>query len=93
VTARTGIQVKAERQAVTLSLAEMDEGSWVMLELPGFSRAASGTEKGSMDALRQASETSWFSDADSLWVKLVAAAPVMEVIRPTDLQSSITVSR
>jgi cell migration-inducing and hyaluronan-binding protein len=46
-----------------------------------------------MDALRQANETSWFNDGDTMWVKLVAAAPVMEVIRPTDLQASITVSR
>jgi cell migration-inducing and hyaluronan-binding protein len=46
-----------------------------------------------MDALRQANETSWFNDGDTMWVKLVAAPPVMEVIRPTDLQASITVSR
>ena len=47
----------------------------------------------SMDALRRASETSWFRDGDTLWVKLVAAAPVRPVIRPTDLQASISVSR
>jgi cell migration-inducing and hyaluronan-binding protein len=46
-----------------------------------------------MDALRQANETSYFRSDDALWVKLVADAPVMEVIRPTDLQASITVSR
>ena len=78
---------------VTLSLAEMDQGSWVIFELPGFTTAASGTEKASMDALRQANETSYFRDGDALWVKLVAAAPVMPVIRPTDLQASISVSR
>jgi cell migration-inducing and hyaluronan-binding protein len=93
VKAGTEIEVKTERQEVTLSLAEMDEGSWVMFELPGFANAASGTEQGSMDALRRANETSWFKDGDTMWVKLVADAPVMEVIRPTDLQASITVSR
>jgi cell migration-inducing and hyaluronan-binding protein len=93
VKAGTEIEVKTERQEVTLSLAEMDEGSWVMFELPGFANSASGAEQGSMDALRQANETSWFKDGDTMWVKLVAAAPVMEVIRPTDLQASITVSR
>jgi cell migration-inducing and hyaluronan-binding protein len=93
VKAGTEIEVKTERQEVTLSLAEMDEGSWVMFELPGFTNAASGKEKGSMDALRQANETSYFRDGDDLWVKLVADAPVMQVIRPTDLQASITVSR
>jgi cell migration-inducing and hyaluronan-binding protein len=71
----------------------MDEGSWVMFELPGFTNAASGTEKGSMDALRQAKETSYFRGDDALWVKLVADAPIMPVIRPTDLQASITVGR
>ncbi len=93
VKAGTEIQVKTERDEVTLSLAEMDAGSWVMFELPGFSNSASGTKKGSMDALRQANETAWFKDGDAMWVKLVAAPPVMEVIRPTDLQASITVSR
>jgi len=71
----------------------MDQGSWVMFELPGFSDAVSGTQQSSMDALRQANETSFFKDRDAMWVKLVAAPPVMEVIRPTDLQASITVSR
>ncbi len=93
VRAGTEIEVKTERPVVTLSLAEMDQGSWVIFELPGFTNAASGTEQASMDALRQANETSWFRDGDSLWVKLVAAAPIMPVIRPTDLQASIAVSR
>jgi len=93
VRAGTEIQVKTERQEVTLSLAEMDEGSWVVFELPGFARASSGTEQRSLSALRQANETSWFRDGDTLWVKLVAGPPVMEIIRPTDLQASITVSR
>jgi cell migration-inducing and hyaluronan-binding protein len=93
VRAGTEMQVKTERSKVTLSLAEMDQGSWVMFELPGFKNAASGTEKGSMEALRRANETSYFRNGDALWVKLVADAPVMPVIRPTDLQASIAVSR
>jgi cell migration-inducing and hyaluronan-binding protein len=93
VRAGTEIQVKTERPQVTLSLAEMDQGSWVIFELPGFTHAASGTEKGSMEALRQANETSYFRDGDALWVKLVAGAPIMPVIRPTDLQASIEVNR
>ena len=91
--AGTEIEVKTERPEVTLSLAEMDQGSWVIFELPGFTSAASGTEQGSIDALRQANETSYFRDRDALWVKLVAAAPAMPVVRPTDLQASIAVSR
>jgi cell migration-inducing and hyaluronan-binding protein len=93
VKAGTEIQVKTERPEVTLSLAEMDKGSWVIFGLPGFTKAASGTQQASMVALRQANETSWFKDGKDLWVKLVAAAPVMQIIRPTDLQASITVSR
>jgi hypothetical protein len=93
VKAGTEIEVKTERTEVTLSLSEMDKGSWVMFQLPGFATAASGVEAGSMDALRAADATSYFKDGDALWVKLVAAAPISEVIRPTDLQASITVSR
>jgi len=92
VRAGTEIQVKTERPEVSLSMSEMDQGSWVMFELPGFTRAASGTEQRSMDALRQANETSWFRSGDALWVKLVAEAPLTPV-RPLDLQASIAVSR
>ena len=93
VKAGTEIKVKTERPAVTLSLAEMDRGSWVIFELPGFASAAAGKEKSSMAALRAADETSYFKDRNSLWVKLVAAPPAKPVIRPTDLQASITVGR
>jgi cell migration-inducing and hyaluronan-binding protein len=50
----------------------MDAGSWVIFELPGFTTAASGTEQSSLDALRQASDTSYFKDKDALWVKVVS---------------------
>ncbi len=93
VKAGTEIKVKTERTEVTLSLTEMDQGSWVMFELPGFAKTTTGTELKSMDALRAAKETAWFKSGDKLWVKLVAAAPVSPIIRPTDLQASITVSR
>jgi hypothetical protein len=93
VKAGTEIQVKTERPEVTLSLAEMDKDSWVIFELPGFANAASGTKQSSLKALRQANETSYFRDKDALWVKLVAGPPVMQIIRPTDLQVSMTVSR
>jgi cell migration-inducing and hyaluronan-binding protein len=93
VKAGTEIKVKTERTQVDLSLAEMDQGSWVIFELPGFANAASGAKQDSMDALRKASGTSYFKDKDSLWVKLVADAPAGPIIRPTDLQARITVSR
>jgi cell migration-inducing and hyaluronan-binding protein len=93
VRAGTEIRVKTERQEVSLSLAEMDHGSWVIFELPGFTKAASGTEQPSMDALRKANATSYFRGGDALWVKLVVTKPPLPIVRPTDLQASIAVSR
>jgi len=92
VRAGTEMQVQTERPEVTLSVSEMDQGSWVLFELPGFASAASGTEQDSMDALRNANETSYFRDQNALWVKLVAGAPILPV-RPFDMQARIVVSR
>ena len=93
VRAGTEIQVLTERPEVSLSLAEMDKDSWVVFELPGFANAAAGTEQYSLDALRSASETSYFRDDNSLWVKLVVTRAPVQPIRPLDRQASITVSR
>jgi cell migration-inducing and hyaluronan-binding protein len=57
---------------MSLTLNEMDEGSWVIFELPGFTTAASGAEQSSLAALRAASGTSYFRDDDALWVKVVS---------------------
>ena len=46
----------------------MDKDSWLIFELPGFSNTDSGTELGSLDALRGASETSYFRGEDALWM-------------------------
>src|SRR5690606_37593747 len=70
VQAGTEMQVLTERPEVSLSVSEMDKDSWVIFELPGFSDTDSGTELGSLDALRGASETSYFRGEDALWVKL-----------------------
>ena len=61
-----------ERPSVNLTLNELDGGSWVIFELPGFTTAASGTSQDSLDALRSASATSYYKDKDSLWVKVVS---------------------
>ena len=61
-----------DRPSVPLTLTELDSGSWVIFELPGFTTAASGTPQNSLDALRQASDTSYYKGKDSLWVKLVS---------------------
>ncbi len=57
---------------MSIVLTEMDAGSWVIFELPGFTTAASGTEQRSLDALRRASDTSFFKDANALWVKVIS---------------------
>jgi cell migration-inducing and hyaluronan-binding protein len=72
VRAGTEIKVTTERPTVNLRLSELDRGSWVIFQLPGFTTAATGTPQGSLDALRKASETSYFKDKDALWVKVVS---------------------
>jgi len=72
VRAGTEIKVTTERQSMPLTLTEMDKGSWVIFELPGFATAASGTEQTSLNALRKASDTSYYKDKDALWVKVVS---------------------
>ena len=67
------IKAKTESSSLNLNLSELDNGSWVIFELPGFATASTGTEQRSLDALRNASETSYYSDDDTLWVKLVVA--------------------
>jgi hypothetical protein len=67
------ITVATERPSVSLGLQEMNQGSWVMFELPGFTTANSGTPQDSLDALRKANATSYYRGDDALWVKLVVA--------------------
>jgi hypothetical protein len=69
----SGAEVRAETQSTTLDLGltEMNKGSWVMFELPGFTTASAGAKRDSLDELRQASDTSYYSDGRALWVKLV----------------------
>jgi hypothetical protein len=93
VRAGTEIRVKTERPEVSLSLSEMNKDSWILFELPGFANASSGAKQDSMDALRKASETSYFRGKDALWVKLVVPQDPALPIRPTVMQASIAVSR
>jgi len=72
VRAGTEIKVTTERPSLPLTLTEMDRGSWVIFELPGFNSAASGAPQDSLDALRNASATSYYKGKESLWVKIVS---------------------
>ena len=77
VRAGTEFKVTTERPSLNLSVSELDKGSWVIFELPGFTTAASGTEQSSLDALRKASATSYYKGNGSLWVKLVSSGDVL----------------
>ena len=77
VRAGTEIKVTTERPSVNLTVGELDSGSWVIFELPGFTTAASGAEQSSLDALRKASATSYYKGNGSLWVKLVSSGDIL----------------
>ena len=72
-TIRSGAEVRVEtsRESLSLSVREMDDGSWVIFELPGFTTPVGGAEKSSLAALREAAETSYYSEGGTLWAKLV----------------------
>ena len=72
VRAGTEIKLTTERPSLALRLTELDKGSWVIFQLPGFSTAATGSQQSSLDALRKASETAYFKDKDALWVKVIS---------------------
>jgi hypothetical protein len=77
IRAGSEFRVTTERDALNLNVKELDEGSWVMFELPGFTTAASGKAQNSLAALRGANETSYFKDNGSLWVKIVSTGDVL----------------
>lgn len=70
-TVRAGTEITVETAAAStpLVLTEFDAGSWVIFELPGFTSSDSGAQVSSLDALRNATETSYFVGDGSLWVK------------------------
>jgi hypothetical protein len=93
IRAGTEIKVTTERPSVALSLSELDSGSWVIFELPGFATAASGTPQESLDALRKASATSYYKGKDALWVKIVSNGEGARISGPGAGGTSVEVSR
>ena len=92
------IRVSTMRDALSLSLREMEQGSFVIFELPGFAATGGGTELASLEALRAASETSYFKDENSLWVKLMVEdtatdGPVVVQVGTLRAQANIDVMR
>jgi cell migration-inducing and hyaluronan-binding protein len=94
----TEMRVNTDREELHLGVREMDQGSWFIFELPGYDHAVSGLQQDSMEALRNASLTSWFRDEDTVWVKLVVhdvhfQGPVLEPVGRLVAQTTITVRR
>ena len=94
-TVRAGTEIRAESEAPSLNISvrELDKGSWVILELPGYTSAAAGTAQASLEALRSASNTSYYKGDGSLWVKLVSDGGGARPGRGGGSGSSIQVSR
>ena len=88
----TEVTVKTERPEFSLSLSEMELGSSVIFELPGFTKADAKPQD-SLDALRKATETAYFKDQNSLWVKVVVATPPAVPAMPLQQQASVSISR
>ena len=76
VRAGSEFRVTTERPSLNINVKELDTGSWVMFELPGFSTASAGMQQNSLDALRAANTTSYFKDNGSLWVKVVSTGDI-----------------
>ncbi|HZF46132.1 MAG TPA: hypothetical protein VEZ26_07340, partial [Sphingomonadaceae bacterium] len=90
------VKVDTARKEVNLALREMDKGSWVIFELPGFASTAAGTQQRSLAALRKADSTSYFKQGDTLWVKLVVAeagSPMVANAGALGPRTSLVVSR
>jgi cell migration-inducing and hyaluronan-binding protein len=93
VRAGTEIKVITERDTVDLRLSELERGSWVVFELPGFTTAALGTPQESLEALRTASTTSYHRDGDALWVKVVSTGEGARLAGPGAGATTVQVSR
>src|SRR5690606_13368051 len=51
------IRISTARKDLSLHLREMDKGSWVIFELPGFAEPATGQRVASLEELRAADVT------------------------------------
>jgi cell migration-inducing and hyaluronan-binding protein len=91
-TIRSGAELTVDtaRESLPLRLSAMDADSSVVLKLPGFAAADAGVKQSSLAALREAGETSYYRDGDTLWVKLF---PANDGAGGLNAPPSVTVSR
>ncbi len=87
------VRIDTARESVPLSISAMDVGSWVVFELPGFTAADTGVEQTSLEALRGASETAYYKDDETLWVKIVADIGDMAPDSAFGGEPNVTVTR
>jgi len=98
-TIRSGAELTVDtaRDSLPLRLSAMDDSSWVVLKLPGFTAADAGAEQSSLAALRAASGISYYKDGDTLWLKLfptpVGPPAAGQPAGPFNIPPSVTVSR
>jgi hypothetical protein len=96
-TLRSGAELTVDtvRTSLPLRLSTMNDGSWVVLKLAGFTSADAGVEQTSMAALREAKELSYFKDGDTLWIKLFADNGSTQVPGgpPFGIRPTVTVSK
>jgi cell migration-inducing and hyaluronan-binding protein len=93
IRAGSEIKVSTERPSVALRLTELERGSWMLFELPGFTAAASGVPQDSLEALRKADATSYYKGKDALWVKVVSTGEGARAGGPSAGGTSVQVSR
>jgi cell migration-inducing and hyaluronan-binding protein len=93
VRAGAEIRLTTERPSVDLRLSELERGSWVLFELPGFASAAAAAPQDSLDALRKAGVTASYKARDALWVKIVATGEGARLAGPGAGGTSVLVSR
>jgi len=94
----TQMRVNTDREVLHLGVRELDQGAWVIFELPGYDHAVSGIEQSSMEDLRDASLSSWYKEGNTVWVKLVVSdvhfpGPVLEPVGQLLAQTTMKVIR
>ncbi len=93
VRAGTEIKVKTERPEVNLSVGEMNKDSWVLFELPGFTKATLRDAAGQHGRLAQGERDLVFQGRECPLGQAGSPARSAPPVRPTVSQTAITVSR
>jgi hypothetical protein len=69
--------VTTERSSVNINVKELDNGSWVIFELPDSHQRSLWYGAGQPGCAAQGHRTSYYKGNGSLWVKLVSTGDVL----------------